>query len=92
MSKKIDSKKEEKSAAGVDLPELKKVIKNIKAEIDKIKQKEQVYVDDKTSYTSKIDTLKKKLDDAYSSIRLLRGDKNIAKEDFYSQMIEFEKQ
>jgi len=74
------------------LPELKKVIKNIKAEIDKIKQKEQIYVDDKSSFSTKIVTLKKKLDDAYSAIRLLRGDKNVAKEDFYSQMIEFEKQ
>lgn len=74
------------------MPELKKVIKNIKAEIDKIKQKEQVYVDDKSSFSTKIVTLKKKLDDAYSAIRLLRGDKNVAKEDFYSQMIEFEKQ
>jgi len=92
LSKKIESKKEEKSAAGGDLPELKKVIKNIKAEIDKIKQKEQIYVDDKSSFSTKIVTLKKKLDDAYSAIRLLRGDKNVAKEDFYSQMIEFEKQ
>lgn len=74
------------------MPELKKVIKNIKAEIDKIKQKEQIYVDDKSSFSTKIVTLKKKLDDAYSAIRLLRGDKNVAKEDFYSQMIEFEKQ
>lgn len=74
------------------MPELKKVIKNIKAEIDKIKQKEQVYVEDKSSFSTKIVTLKKKLDDAYSAIRLLRGDKNVAKEDFYSQMIEFEKQ
>jgi hypothetical protein len=35
--------------------------------------------------------MKKKIDDKYSEIRILQSDKNILKEDFYSQMIDYEK-
>lgn len=92
ISHKIDLRRQEKNAAGVDLPELNKVIKNIKAVIDKIKEKEQVFVEDKSSFSNKIILLRKKLDDAYNNIRLTKTDKNILKEEFYSRMIDFEKQ
>jgi hypothetical protein len=68
------------------------VITKIKAVINKIKEKEKVYVDDKSQYSNKITLLKKKIDDKYSEVRMLQSDKNILKEDFYSQMIDYEKQ
>lgn len=67
------------------------MIKKIKATINKIKEKETVYVNDKTQYSNKITLLKKKIDDKYSDVRMLQNDKNILKEDFYSQMIDYEK-
>jgi len=67
------------------------VITKIKAVINKIKEKEQVYVDDKSQFSNKIILMKKKIDDKYSEIRILQSDKNILKEDFYSQMIDYEK-
>lgn len=68
------------------------MITKIKAVINKIKEKEQVYVDDKSQFSNKIILMKKKIDDKYSEIRMLQSDKNILKEDFYSQMIDYEKQ
>lgn len=67
------------------------MITKIKAVINKIKEKEQVYVDDKSQFSNKIILMKKKIDDKYSDIRILQSDKNILKEDFYSQMIDYEK-
>ncbi len=67
------------------------MITKIKAVINKIKEKEQVYVDDKSQFSNKIILMKKKIDDKYSEIRILQSDKNILKEDFYSQMIDYEK-
>lgn len=92
LNRKTEQKRKEKAEAGVDLPELNKVIKKIKAVINTIKEKEKVYVDDKSQYSTKITLLKKKIDDKYSEVRMLQSDKNILKEDFYSQMIDYEKQ
>jgi hypothetical protein len=51
-------KKQEILEARVDLPELNKVIAKIKATIDKVKEKETVFEDDKTTFKVKIDSLK----------------------------------
>ena len=92
LVKAQEKKKAEKIEASVELPELKKVIKNIKSKIDEIKQREKVFVDDKSSFDNKITLLKKVMDDKYIEIRLLRTEKNDLKEKFYSSMIEFELQ
>ena len=84
VSLQIDQKRKEKTEAAIDLPELSKVITKIKAVIDKIKEKEKVYVDDKSHFSNKIILMKSKIDDKYSQIRILQSDKNILKEDFYS--------
>jgi chromosome segregation ATPase len=84
VSLQIEQKRKEKTEAGIDLPELNKVITKIKAVINKIKEKEQVYVDDKSQFSNKIILMKSKIDDKYSQIRILQSDKNILKEDFYS--------
>jgi endo-1,4-beta-mannosidase len=83
LTKKIEAKKVEKQNAGVELPDLNKVIKKIKAVIDSIKEKGKVFDDDKSVFNSKINVQRKKLDDKYTSIRLLIGEKNTLKEDFY---------
>lgn len=41
--------------AGVDLPDLNKVIAKIKATIYTVKEKETVFVEDKTTYVKKLD-------------------------------------
>jgi chromosome segregation ATPase len=84
VSLQIEQKRKEKTEAAIDLPELNKVITKIKAVIDKIKEKEKVYVDDKSHFSNKIILMKSKIDDKYSQIRILQSDKNILKEDFYS--------
>lgn len=84
VSLQIEQKRKEKTEVGIDLPELNKVITKIKAVINKIKEKEQVYVDDKSQFSNKIILMKSKIDDKYSQIRILQSDKNILKEDFYS--------
>ena len=76
----------------MELPDIKKVISKIKAVIDSIKAREQVFVDDKSSHSNKITLMKKSLDDKFAAIRMIKLDKNALKEDFYRQMIEFELQ
>jgi chromosome segregation ATPase len=83
LTKKMEAKKAEKQQASVELPELSKVIKKIKTVIDSIKEREKVFVDDKTTFSGKIAAIKKKRDDKYTEIRLLRNERNLLKEDFY---------
>lgn len=58
LSKKHAVKKQEMLEAGVDLPDLNKVIAKIKATIYTVKEKETVFVDDKTTYVKKLDSMK----------------------------------
>lgn len=90
LVKKQNLKKQEKLEAGVDLPDLNKVITKIKATIEKIKEKETVFIEDKTQFTNKINHLKNDRIFKLGQIRTLRAEKNILKEDFYSRMIEYE--
>lgn len=92
INQKQTVKKELKVEAGVELPELNKVISKIKATIEKVKEKESVFVESKSDYTKKIDVHKSEKISKLGLIRLLRTEKNMQKEDFYARMIEYELQ